>query len=152
MSTVITSQNHFATDFVFLLNNIYNESIVTNMAKDARKQYTFYTHPVTLLCVALTTIYLLFQVYGIFSRKSYTQELLSKSYMEQNSLMTEYGKSQERVSLLETSLGKDMFKREKQNYTEEGEEVYVIVNESNSNASTTVQKKESWWREVIPFY
>lgn len=122
------------------------------MAKDARKQYTFSTHPITLLCIGLATIYLLFQTYGIFARKGYTEELLSKSSMEKDTLMTEYQKSQERVSLLETSLGKDMFQREKQNYTKEGEEVYVIVDVAKVEVDSSQKIQESWLQKIIPFY
>ena len=122
------------------------------MAKDARKQYTFSTHPITLLCIGLATIYLLFQTYSIFARKGYTEELLSKSSMEKNALVTDYEKSQERVSLLATPLGKDMFQREKQNYLKEGEEVYVIVQETTVNTSTTTKVEETWLQRIIPFY
>jgi len=119
------------------------------MVKEARKKTIFWSHSVTLTFGAICTLYMCFQVYGIYSKKLYTSDLLNKSASEQVALQDEYRKTRERVLLLDNPLGRDMFYREKRNYVEVGEEVYVIVRDPNLSQTPTTTRS---WASMFYFW
>lgn len=121
------------------------------MPKIAKKHYTFWNHPITLLCVLIAIVYLGFSTRTLFIKASNTKEDLKKTQNVRDSLQTEYKKTLEKKALLNTEDGRELFLREKQNYTKEGEEVYVIVRTETPfempPPTKTLWQKMLFWRD-----
>lgn len=113
------------------------------MPKITKKHYTFWSHPLTLLCVFIVTVYVAFSSRTLYLKASNIKEELVKTENVRATLQAEYEKALEKKALLDTPDGKELFLREKQNYTKEGEEVYVIVR-TESPVVAPVEQKTFW--------
>lgn len=122
------------------------------MPYSPRKKSSFLSSPVVLIFVALITLYVLFQVWDVYSKKQYTKNLLEESKTYHNAVSQSLVGVEEKLALLEDVRGKDAYLREKEGMLLPGEEVYVIVDTPKIQASSTSQSKKSWIKRIIPFW
>lgn len=115
------------------------------------KKQSFFRSPVTLFFVACATIFVLFQVFDVYSKRQYTKGLLSETESYYERLSQTKNNLEEQKALLEDVRGKEAFLREKNGLLLEGEEVYVIVAVPNSLPEDT-PKQESWFQKLLPLY
>lgn len=121
------------------------------MPYSPRKKSSFLSSPVVLIFVALITLYVLFQVWDVYSKKQYTKSLLEESKTYHNAVSQSLVGVEEKLALLEDVRGKDAYLREKEGMLLPGEEVYVIVDTPKIQASSTSQSKKSWIKKILPF-
>lgn len=116
-----------------------------------RKRNKFLSSPAVLVFVGLITIYVIFQVWDVYSKKQYTGSLLSESETYHNAVVQSLTDVEEKLALLEDSRGRDAYVREKDGMLLLGEEVYVIVDTQKLQADPALQSKRSWIKRLIPF-
>lgn len=122
------------------------------MSVSPRKKNSFLSSPVTLVIIGILTIYVLFQLFDVYSKKRYTYNLLMESKTYYTAAQQSLREIEERSALIEDVRGKEAYLREKEGLLLPGEEVYVIVDTSKVEATSTPKKEDSWWRKIIPFY
>ena len=116
------------------------------------RKSSFLSSPVTLVIIGVLTIYVLFQLFDVYSKKKYTYNLLTESKTYHAAVEQSLREIEERSALIEDIRGKEAYLREKEGLLLPGEEVYVIVDTSKIEATSTPKIKESWLQKVIPFY
>ena len=116
-----------------------------------RKKTGFLSSPVMLVFVGLVTLYALFQVWDVYSKKQYTKSLFEESKTYHSAVSQSLLDVEERLALLEDDRGIDAYVREKEGMLLPGEEVYVIVDTPKLQASSTAQSKKSWIKKLLPF-
>ena len=121
------------------------------MSYSPRKKGSFLSSPLVLILVGLVTLYVIFQVWDVYSKKQYTKSLLEESKTYHNAVSQSLVDVEEKLALLEDVQGKDAYVREKEGMLLPDEEVYVIVDTPKLQASSTLQSKKSWIKKIIPF-
>lgn len=122
------------------------------MPVSPRKKSSFLSSPITLVIISILTIYVLFQLFDVYSKKKYTYNLLTESKTYHVSVQQSLREIEERSALIEDVRGKEAYLREKEGLLLPGEEVYVIVDTTKIEATSTPKVEESWLRKIIPFY
>jgi len=102
--------------------------------------------------VGLITLYVIFQLFDVYSKKKYTYNLLTESKTYHATVEQSLREIEEKTALIEDAQGKEAYLREKEGLLLSGEEVYVIVDTSKIEASTTPKIEESWFKKIMPFY
>lgn len=122
------------------------------MPVSPRKKNSFLSSPVTLVIIGVLTIYVLFQLFDVYSKKKYTYNLLTESKTYHSSVQRSLREIEERSALVEDVRGKEAYLREKEGLLLPGEKVYVIVDTSKVEATSTPKVEESLLRKIVPFY
>ncbi len=122
------------------------------MAALPRKKNSFFYSPVTLLFASLATVFVIFQVIDVYTKKQYTKELLNETTSYYESLRNAKYSIEERKALLDDERGREAFMREKSGFLLPGEEVYVIVDVPKNEQVSSTQEKDSLVRRLVPFY
>ena len=122
------------------------------MPVSPRKKNSFLSSPVTLVIIGVLTIYVLFQLFDVYSKKKYTYNLLTESKTYHSSVQRSLREIEERSALIEDVRGKEAYLREKEGLLLPGEKVYVIVDASKVEATSTPKVEESLLRKIVPFY
>lgn len=120
------------------------------MSSSPRKKGGFLLSPVTLIFVGIITSYILFQVFGVYGKKQYTETLLEESKTYHESVSKSLLDIEERSALLDDPRGKEAYLREKEGFLLPGEEVYVIVNTPKLEATSTAKTNTSWIQKILP--
>jgi hypothetical protein len=120
------------------------------MSSAPRKKGGFLLSPVTLIFVGIITLYILFQVFGVYGKKQYTETLLEESKTYHESVSKSLLDIEERSALLDDLRGKEAYLREKEGFLLPGEEVYVIVNAPTLEATSTAETGNSWIQKILP--
>jgi len=121
------------------------------MSSSPRKKGGFLLSPVTLVFVGIITLYILFQVFGVYAKKQYTETLLEESKTYHESVSKSLLDIEERSALFDDIRGKEAYLREKEGFLLSGEEVYVIVNTPKPEATSTAKTNKSWIKNLLPF-
>lgn len=121
------------------------------MLHSPKKKVGFLSSPITLVFVAILTIYVLFQLFDVYSKKQYTGKLLEESEVYNKNIAKSLKDIEERNALIEDQRGRDAYLRERDGMLLEGEEVYVIVDNKTENSQDTTTNK-SWIHKLLPFF
>ena len=99
--------------------------------------------------MGIITIYILFQVFGVYAKKQYTETLLEESKTYHESVSKSLLDIEERSALLDDVRGKEAYLREKEGLLLPDEEVYVIVNTPKNEATSTAKTNYSWMKKIF---